>query len=525
MTCPTSFDDWHNEPDRLRDQLHQLLRYRGTIALAVALALLGALLLGLLGGRSYTSTGEVLVRSTTDPFSPFGVSVDNQVSMGTERQIALSAGVAARAAKTLGEPSRATALGSGLSVSYAPNTQVLKFAYTAGSARRAARAANAFADAYLADRQARTKGVADRMTSALQQQLAPLQARPKRDDENPAPGVADQISTLQKRISDIRSRDTTGGDVVRKGTPPARPSGPGLSALLGLGLLGGLLLGLVLAWLRSALEPRARSIAEVEGALGAPVLGILPDTGPGGEPLRPGRSGGGHAETYRMLAFRLRHAGDRTPGGSLLIAAPRLDATAEDTAVHLAAAFAECGDDVLLVDATGRTPGLAARLPLVTAGGDDSESAGLPEDRVLVDAGTAGRFTLAPGTPDTVTGEAPASPMVTRELSRAEAAQSALVVTRPLLEHTDGLAVAQRVDGVLVVAGLDRTRRDDLRRVRELVGCSGGRLLGAVVGTSARRGILARRPKVRDVPVAPGMPAQAQPGSSAPDAAVAASQG
>jgi capsular polysaccharide biosynthesis protein len=446
--------------------------------------------------------------------------------MGTERQIALSAGVAARAAKTLREPSRATTLGRGLSVSYAPNTQVLKFSYTAGSPRRAARVANAFVDAYLADRQARTKGVADRMTSALQQQLAPLLAKPKKDDDNSAPGVADQISTLQKRIADIQSRDTSGGDVVREGTPPDRPSGPGLAPLLGLGLLGGLALGLLLAWLRSALEPRARSIAEVEGALGAPVLGILPDTGPGGEPLGPGRTGGGHAETYRMLAFRLRQGGDRTPGGSLLIVAPRQDATAEATAVHLAAAFAECGDDVLLVDATGRTPGLAARLPLVTAGsGDDAGSAGLPEGRVLVDAGTAGRFTLAPGTPGTVTGEVPASPMVTRELSRAGAAQSALVVTRPLLEHTDGLAVAQRVDGVLVLAGLDRTRRDDLRRVRELVGCSGGRVLGAIVGTSTRRGILARRPKVRDVPVAPEMPAQAQPGSSAPDATVAASQG
>ncbi|MFF9769324.1 hypothetical protein ACF1GT_22450 [Streptomyces sp. NPDC014636] len=528
MTCPTSFDDWHNEPDRFRDQLRQLLRYRATIAAGIALGLLGALSLTLLRGPCYTATGEVLVRSTTDPFSPFGVSVDNQVSMGTEREIALSAAVATRAAEALHErPSRATVPAGDLSVSYAPNAQVLTFAFTAGDPRRAARVTNALLQAYLADRQARTEGTVRRTAQGLRRQLAPLLVPRKKDDPRD-PGSTDLISTLQKRISDIESRDTTGGDIVRKATPPARPSGPGRATLFGFGLLGGLVLGVVFAWLRSALEPRARSIAEVRGALGAPVLGILAGAGRRGELLHLGRSDGGPAQLFRTLAFRVRHGGGRTPGGSLLIVAPKRDAMAEAAAVNLAAAFAEYGDDVLLIDATASTPGLAARLPLVTAGGDDTEPAGLPEGGVVVDAGTAGRFTLAPGTSQSA-GDAPASPTVTRLLSCAGTAQSALVVCRPLLEHTDALAVAQRVDGVLVLAGLDRTRRDDLRRVRELIGLSGGHVLGAVVtagsGGRAGRGILRRAPKPLSAPVAPDMPAQAQPGSSAPDATVAASQG
>lgn len=529
MTCPTPFDDRSAEPDRLRDQLRQLLRYRATLALGVALGLLGAALLGLLRGDSYTSTGEVLVRSTTDPFSPFGVSVDNQVSMGTERAVALSAAVAVRAAGTLREPAgAATALGKDLSVSYAPNSQVLRFAYTARSPRRAARVTNAFLDAYLADRQARTKGMADRMTRGLEQQLAPLLARPKKGEDAPGPEVADQISTLQKRIADIRSRDTTGGEVVRRGTVPTAPSSPGNAALLGIGLLGGLMLGIVLAWLRSALEARARSVAEVQGALGAPVLGIVPGGGPEGAPLELGGADGGHAGAYRALAFRLRHDGGRTPGGSLLIVAPRQDATAGTAAAHLAAALAEYGDDVLLVDATGDTPGLAARLPLAeTAAEETAGPSGLPEGQVRVDTGTIGRLTLC-GTPHPGTGPVPAAPLVARVLSAADARQSALVVTRPLLEHTDGLDVAQRVDGVLVLAGLDRTRREDLRRVRELVDRSGGRLLGAVVdtgtGARARRGIPGRRRGTREAAVAPEMPAQAAPGAPAPDDTVAATR-
>ncbi|MEU9480432.1 hypothetical protein [Streptomyces sp. NPDC048191] len=528
MTSPVSFDDWYSEPDRLRDQLRQLLRYRATIALGVVLGLLGGLLLALSCAGSYTAAGDVLVRSTTDPFSPFGVSVDNQVSMGTERQMAVGAGVAGRAARALHQPADADTLLRNLVVSYTPNTQVLRFAYTAGSARRAARVTNAFLDAYLADRKARTDGVAKRMTSGAQEQLTELaEQKKKQKDDNP--GLLDQINVLQKRITDIKSRDTTGGEIVRRATPPAHPAGPGPATPIGLGVLGGLLLGVGLAWLRAGLEPRARSIGEVQGALGAPVLGILPGAGTPGDLLEVGRTGGGRAETYRALAFRLRHGGNLAPGGTLLLVAPKRDRNTEAAAVNLAAALAEDLDDVLLVDATGCVPGLAQRLPLAgAASGDATESsAGLPEGPVVVDAGTAGRFTLVPGQPDTATGDIARAPMVTRVLSATE--QPALVVTRPLLEHTDGLAVAQRVDAVLVVAGLDRTRRDDLRRVRELLSCAGGRVVGAVVATGSPRrallGIQRLRPVRREAPAAPGMPSQAQPDSSVQESTLTASQG
>ncbi|MBL1083023.1 hypothetical protein JK359_13690 [Streptomyces actinomycinicus] len=648
MTHPDSFDDRYgfadryDEPDRLRDQLRRLLRYRTALALGIGLGLVGATLFGVLRGDSYTSAGEVLVRSTVDPFSPFGVSVDNQVSMGTERRIALGADVAARAARSLHEPSRAGALSRGLSVSYAPDTQVLKFAFSAGSPARAARVTNAFLDAYLTDRQARIKGMASRVTQGLQQQLTPLLAEQQKA-RKPDPVLGDRITTLQKRIADIRAHDTTGGDIVRSGTHPTRPSGPGPVDLLGLGLLGGLLLGVVLAWLRSTLEPRARSAAEVQDALGAPVLAVLPDRRRGAGPRGPDGTDG-LAGTYRALAFRLRHRTGASAPTSLLVVAPRQDGRTEGdrteaAAAGLAAAFAEYGDDVTLIDATGRTPGLAARLPLARPDDDadhpaDSDArpadtapgtrdpaakqvadagppeeqtpdadrpeeqtsdtdraakqvadAGPPEEQTpdadrpeeqtsdtdrtdeqapgpdpteeqtpdpdrpeeqtsdadrteeqtpdadrtdeqapdadpteeqnpdadrpeepAPDAGAPGRITLVSAAPGTAYGTA------TRLLEGAGAGRPVLVVTGPLLEHTDVLPVAQRVAGVLVLASLDRTHRDDLRRVRELVACSGGHVLGAVVGSGAGkragRAHQSRPRRARD------LPAQVQPGSA-----------
>ncbi|GAA4891848.1 hypothetical protein ACFPM3_17655 [Streptomyces coeruleoprunus] len=540
MNSPTTFDDRYDEPDQLRDQLRRLLRYRTTIALGIALGLLGGLLLTFLRSGTYTSTGEVLVRSTVDPFSPFGVSVDNQVSMGTERQIALSSAVAIRAAKALREPSRADALLKDLRVGNPPDTQVLRFQYTAGTAKRAARVTNAFVDAYLADRQERTDSVVRRMAGGLERQVAALTKRDKpKIDTATRQSLRDQINVLHKRISDIRAHDTSGGDIVRRAEPPARPAGEGPVALLGLGLLSGAAVGVMLAWLRSALEPRARSVAEVQAALHAPVLGIIPPRVPapttggtrtdpatgtgGGDLLEVGRVGGSRAEAYRTLAFRLRRGEGLTAGSTLLVVAPKQDRNAEAAAVNLAAAFAESGDDVLLVDAAG-APGLAGRLPLepadpadsvdvpgpaeyvddlraatpVAAGdstaaadpaarGDSAPAVERPEGRVVVDAGTAGRFALYPDRRDATTDEVPTSPSVTRVLLCADGGTTVFVVTRPLLEHSDGLAVAQRVDGVLVVGDTDRTRRDDLKRIRELVGLSGGRLVGAVLDTGTRR--------------------------------------
>jgi capsular polysaccharide biosynthesis protein/Mrp family chromosome partitioning ATPase len=492
VTSPAGFDDRYDDPDQLRDQVRRLLRYRATIAVGVLLGLLGGVLLVLLRAGSYTSTGEVLVRPRADPFSTFGVAADNQVSMGTEQQLALSATVAARAAKALRQPSRADALLADLRVTNPPDTQVLRFEYTAGSAQRAARVTNAFAQAYLADRQNRSKDMVTRMTTGMERQITALSQRvnamKSEGSKGGTAGMQQQIGILQKRVSDIRAYDTAGGDIVRRAEPPAKPSGPGPAWLIALGLVGGLILGVVLAWLRSALEPRARSVGEVQGALGAPVLGILPAPGTGGELLEVGRAEGSRAEAYRTLAFRLRGGDGGTAVGTLMIVAPKREGGAEAVAVNLAAALAESGDDVLLVDAVANPPGLAARLPL-SAG--DCAQADVPAGGAVVDAGTAGRFTLRPDSRGT-TGDDRPGPMAAHALSCAEPGRPTLFLTPPLLEHTDALSLAQRVDGVLVVGALDDIRRDDLKRVRELINCSGGRIVGAALHNGTRRSLLRR---------------------------------
>ncbi|MBC2864591.1 hypothetical protein H1R13_06160 [Streptomyces mexicanus] len=502
MTGPTHVHDRYDEPDQLRDQIRRLLCHRGAIALGVVLGLLGGAALALSRSHTYTSTSEVLVRSTADPFGTVSVAADNQVSMGTEQQIAAGAAVAVRAARALGQADgKAAALGKDLRITNRAKSQVLRFTFTARTPQNAARGANAFAEAYLADRKVRNEAAAQRAGRSVQEQIKAVQAKKKDAGDAVEKALQTELDALHRRMVEINSRDTDGGDIVRRGEVPARPSGPGWTTLLVLGLAGGLALGILLAWLRSALDTRVRSAQEARAALRTPVLGLLPREADEDDALlRVGHRGGDRAQTYRALAYRLHRTGLSAGLGRVLVVAPRHGAATEEVAVNLAAALAECGEEVLLVDADPGTPALTTRLPLLPDDARTPREASLPEGSRLVDAGTAGRFACWSGGGTGAPAPAGGSAAVHRMPTESDA-RTAVVVTRPLLEDADALALAQRADGVLLVAGLGTTRREDLERAHELIDCSGGTVLGTVLDAGRRQdplravqAVLRRRP-------------------------------
>ncbi|WP_432096163.1 lipopolysaccharide biosynthesis protein [Streptomyces sp. bgisy100] len=494
----------HEEPDLLRDQFRQLLRYRLILAVGVAVGLLGGALLGVLGGDSYVATSEVTVRAASvDPFAPGSTSPDKGVSIGSERQTAVSNAVAWRAAKALGLPPGTKGLQAGLQVTNPPNTLVLRFAYTDSSPSRAAERANAFTRAYLDNREQQTKSLIDNMVKGYQTQLKPLE---KQRDElakqvaglsdgraldtvlSTQSGVLGKISELNSNVTKLKALDTTPGFVVRTATPPSEPSGPGLPMMLGLGAAVGIGLGLLGAWVRLVFDPTARSESDVVRALRAPVLGTLP-RGRRGQTtalLADGRL----AEEYRSVAFRLaydqRFAGRRR----LLVVAPRgtID-TAAAVSVNLAASFVEMGREVLLVEADLRTPSLSARLRATDgirpgwartpARGDNGWPTG---EQIPIDAGESGAFDLIPGGRVRNVARALTSTPATQLIATADDEDSVVVVLAPaVLSYADAIALADRVDGVLVVCDPREVRRDDLDRVRELVAGAGGTVLGAVL--------------------------------------------
>jgi Mrp family chromosome partitioning ATPase/capsular polysaccharide biosynthesis protein len=494
--------------DLVRDQVRQILRYRGLIAAGIAVGLAGGAYLAVGGADTYTATSEVMVRAATaDPFAT-GATADKNIDIGTERQTAMSTKITDAAAKAVRAPARK--LAHCLQVTNPPNTLVLRFSCSASTGRDAADWVNAVTTAYLADRRAQTNSTIDKMVAGYKSQLDPLtkqrndlldQIRNTSNSQSVGSLVSLQtnllskITELQGDIADLKALDTTPGTVIKPGTVPRSPSGPGLPLMLGLGLGVGVALGLLAAWVRLIFDPRPRSVGEVTRVMDAPVLGTLPRhrAREQRQLLAGGQSGGRLAEEYRAIAFRLGHDKRFAERRRLLVVAPRgTGDTPAAVAVNLAASFAEMGREVLLVEADLRTPSLSGRLPSADPArpgwarapgvGEGGWPAGL---QLPVDAGESGSFDLVPGRRVRNVARALTSAPASRLFAEADEPGTVVVVLAPaLLAYADALAVADRVDGVVVVCDPREVHREDLARVRELIEGAGGAVLGTVLHRS-----------------------------------------
>ncbi|WP_335933132.1 lipopolysaccharide biosynthesis protein [Streptomyces sp. PTD5-9] len=507
MTHPIRALGDQDEPALLRDQFRQLLRYRALLAVGVAIGLLGGGWLALSGGKSYTATGEVVVRSaTSDPFAA-GASADKGINIGSERQTAVSDTVAALAAVALardGDRVETGPLLSGLQVTNPPNTLVLRFAYTARTPGLARARAQALADAYLEIRRQRTENSIANMVDGYRAQLVPLteqrdqlarQTAGSGDVAGARANLVVAISELNRKISELRALDTTPGYLMKKPAAPTEPTGAGLPLLLGLGGVVGLALGLLLSWVRLVFDPAVRSTTELVRSLGAPLLGTLPrERSSAGTPLAIGRRGSRRAEEYRAVAFRLAYDPAFARRRRLLVTAPRGDGgPAAAAAANLAAAFAEMGRDVILLEADLRTPSLAAELgPAVRDPGPAWTGRGRrawPSDsRMNVDVPGSGAFTLVAGRRTDNVARALTSAPVGRVAAEADRPGAVVIVQAPpVLSYADAVALIDRVEGVLVVCDAREVHRSDLERVREIVEAAGGAVLGALLHPSPSR--------------------------------------
>ncbi|MEU3403394.1 lipopolysaccharide biosynthesis protein [Streptomyces sp. NPDC006670] len=506
-----------DEPDLLRDQFRQLLRYRRLLGAGLAVGLLGGVYLGVSTADTYVSVADVVLRAPTDdPFNP-SLAPDKAINIGSERQVALSGSIAEQAAKTLGIPDKGVAgLRAGLQVTNPPQTMVLRFTYTASSPKEAAKRANGMAQAYLHKRQeslditrnTMVKGYADQRDPVAKQlddlakQINNMPAGTARDAAlGSKTDLQSKVNTLNNNISKLQALDMTPGRITSPATPPGAPDGPGLPMSLALGAATGLALGLLAAWVRLVFDPAPRSEGDVARSLRAPVLGYLPRDKTGGGPLlAAGEADPRLAEEYRSVAFRLAYDSRFADRRRLLVVAPRGSSeTAAAVAVNLAASFAETGKDVLLIEADLRTPVLASQLPTDAGGrprwsqlpggvlgsglGGGSGESEWPDGRQLVvDAGESGAFDLIPGDRVRNVARALTSPRATRLISEADSPNSTVVVLAPpVLSYADALALVDRVDGVLVVCDPRAVHRSDLARIRELISGAGGTVLGAVL--------------------------------------------
>ena len=342
--------------------------------------------------------------------------------------------------------------------------------------KQAARIANAFAAAIS---QART----DDAIREIDETIATLsKPRPSTTPSTPGGDLATRAE-LEQQLQQLRAQrgslsDTT--QVIEPATPPGAPISPNTGRNVKLAFVLSLLIAAGLVPLLEAVNRRLRKPEDLEELSDAPLLGSIPDEAFPGRPPAP----------YVQEAFQTLRTGltyfniDRTLS-SVLVASPTRGDGKTTVAANLAVALAQDGRNVIAIDCDLRRPQLATRLGL-------SDQVNFGVDSVLIDRREVrealvevevdgGRLRVLPGglppNPSVLLGS-DAMRMLLSQLT--EDADMVIIDTPPLLPVSDAIPLQEQVSGTVLVARMDQTRRDGVRRAGSLVTTAGGNLLGLV---------------------------------------------
>ena len=336
--------------------------------------------------KAYTATATVNVTPTgvsqTQGGAVAGGRTNSAVNLDTEAQIVKSSSVAAIAARALHTPLTPTALLQNVSVAVPANSSVLQISCQAKSAAQASVCANAFAAAYIQNRNASAAATIDselktvrgeltsleKSTTRLNLQITsfPVNSPQRASAESQLQSDTGQLKSLANQAASLSAQAAanSGGSIITKATPPATASSPKKKIILPSGLLAGLLIGLIIAFVWDKQDTRVKGARSL-GNAGAPVLLSISAKELGAELLAPPRSPAGL--DFSELARSATRALDQDHHLLLMVgASPGLGTSV--AAANLAVALARIHSAVILVCPSGQR---TARL------------LGLPESRAL----------------------------------------------------------------------------------------------------------------------------------------------
>jgi capsular polysaccharide biosynthesis protein len=485
----------------------------------VVLACVGIVLAGAYIAQSpkgYTAAATVNVTATgvsqnQGSGAVAGGRTNSAVNLDTEVQIVQSSSVAALAARDLHSSLTPAALVKNIAVAVPANSSVLQISCTARSAQQSADCANAFADAYLANRSATATdtnkaelGTIRGQLNALEKRTAQLTIQSQSLPVN-SPQRASAQAQLQTAASQLRAlanqsaalsasgAAVSGGSIITKATPPTTPSSPKKKIILPSGLLAGLLIGLIIAFAWDKRDTRVKNLRNL-GQLGAPALLTLSAKDLDGQPLAAPRSRAGQdfGELARGTAAALGQDHQL-----VLVAGASAGAGTSVVAANLAAALARTYPAVILVCPGGQ--GTTAMLGLPEARRLDARAAAeldagqlSVEEIVLQPAGFPGLrvVVLAEDLHDLPHAQA-----------RILAEQLGIIADYTVVEAPagsggpDSLALAQYCGAALLAVEISATRREEIQDSIARISRLGAPVLGLVAVPRLRLpGGLAREP-------------------------------
>lgn len=336
---------------------------------------------------------------------------------------------------------------------------------------RTAEIANAFGRAIVAARADQARSQIRRTIGALTRQIASLK---------PSHRTADP--QLSQELQHLRAVEAAQGDnaqILAPASVPKSAASPRPIRDTVFAIILAVLLSVALAFALERLNRRIRSAYDFEELTGAPLLGTVPAS------AFQGRDPASTHEAFQMIRATLLYFNPSQKVKTILVNSPSAGEGKTTVAVNLAISLARSGKKVILVDCDLRRPQIASRLQLndVEYGLAEILSKERPINAGLVEVRREdATLHVLPA------GGSPVNPSELLSSSRMRGLLQYLTVqadfvvldSTPLLRVSDVIPLLPQVSGVVGLARVDQTRRDEIRRFQEVVALSGGVLLGIV---------------------------------------------
>jgi len=304
-----------------------------------------------------------------------------------------------------------------------------------------------------------------------------------------ANGIVAAFMEIAQESGGTRDRELV---VVEPATEPLEPVSPRKMSNTLMAAMVGFALATGTAFLIEYLNDMVETPEDASQMLGLATLGIIGRLAKREEPLvMVAQPFSPVAEAFRVLCTNVRFSGMGRPLRTLLVTSPGSAEGKSIVVANLAVAMAQAGLSVVAVDADLRRPQLHQLFGLDLGEGSTGERSWWGLTGSLLEGRTDGRLhpTQVENLRVLPSGELPPNPaeiMGSQHMQKllhelTQQVDVVLIDSPPVLPVADATALAQAVDGVLLVLYVGRTRRRAVQHTLQSLRQVGANLVGMVL--------------------------------------------